>query len=316
MASLRKACSNCTASKRKCVVQLPKCIRCAQRGLDCTYDLEPLSAPIAQPKRSNYLVWNPTSCETPGYCVMKTVTTRSSSIDPAICRPGCSDTMEFFVMGYQSVPDLVRAGKPATFVHPRLQTHGTRNHFDSLEDGRGVGCASFKRLIELDFEALPIREALSALQVLVIHLESSFSQEKISVQNYLNLLIEWTEILLASAQTRMPPAQSPWQAWLFGESVRRTIIMSYALAMGISSYKNGYCAYWLFLESLPFDRRPGLWMGESPQAWIAAAGAKLGEEVGEQLISFHEFAESLDRQGSFRVDTFMALVALVHNGVD
>lgn len=92
--------------------------------------------------------------------------------------------------------------------------------------------------------------------------------------------------------------------------------MAYALNMSVFGYKHGYCSNWLFLESLPFDARPGLWMAESPQAWIAAAHARRGEEVGEQLISYHEFGEAFRGQTpDFYGDVFLTLVVYAHNGL-
>ncbi|KAL4923094.1 Zn(II)2Cys6 transcription factor domain-containing protein [Aspergillus undulatus] len=318
MASLRKACRNCTASKRKCVVQLPKCTRCAQRGLECMYDLEPLGLPAAQPKMSSNHEWNPAFYNSPGYCLLKNVETRPSYIDPAVCEPGHEGTLELVRLGYQSVPDLVKSGKPATFVHPKLHLHGDYNHFDDVMETRnGVNYESFRRLIELDLNVIPIKEALTALQALLIYLSTSLLDNMpMNVEKCQDLLVNWAQALLASAQARSPPNQSPWQTWLFGESVRRTIIMSYGLAMSLSSFKQGYCSYWIFLESLPFDRRAGLWMAGSPQAWIAAAGAKSGQEVEEQLISFHEFAENVSGLKDFRGDSFLELVAFAHNGVE
>jgi hypothetical protein len=56
-------------------------------------------------------------------------------------------------------------------------------------------------------------------------------------------------------------------------------------------------------------------MAESPQAWIATARARTGEEVGERLSSFHEFAEDLDGSDhNFCGDLFLALLAFGHNG--
>lgn len=69
------------------------------------------------------------------------------------------------------------------------------------------------------------------------------------------------------------------------------------------------------MESLPFDERPGLWMAVTPQAWIAAAFVKFGEEVGEQLKSYHEFAENFYGQTpDFCGDGFLTLAAFAHNG--
>ncbi|KAL4911227.1 hypothetical protein BDW74DRAFT_6283 [Aspergillus multicolor] len=316
MTSLRKACRNCTASKRKCIIQVPKCTRCAQRGLQCTYDLEPLSAPVAQLKDTPQLTWNPWASEAPGYCLLRRIQTRPGNIDPAICRPGHESTLEVLRLGYQSVQSLLRSGKPALFVHSKLQLHGNHNYLEPLvKSETSLDYEGFMRLAKLDIGALPIKEALTALQALTIYL-ANFALDGQDVEGFLDLLVEWSQALLASAQTRMPLEHSPWQTWLFGESVRRTIVMSYALAMAINSFTNGYCTYWMFLESLPFDRRAGLWVAESPQAWIANAGVRHGEEVGEQLISFHEFGQSHHKPGDdFWGDSFLSLVAISHGSM-
>jgi hypothetical protein len=253
---------------------------------------------------------------------MKTFETRTAAtgIDPAYCRPGHSDASEVVSQGYLRVPDLIKAGKPALFVHPKLQLHSNYNHIAVFEQmGRsGVNHQNFLRLVQVDIKTAPMEEALPALQALIIYLATFFFLEQgdeSNVDQFLSLLSEWTQTLLESAQTGFPRGPSAWQEWLFAESVRRTIVMSYALTMGVNSYKYGYCSNWLFVESLPFDRRAGLWMAESPQAWIAAARAKTGEGVGEQLSSFHEFSMScIGTDLGFCGDEFLALVAVVHNG--
>ncbi|TVY26488.1 NmrA-like family domain-containing protein [Lachnellula hyalina] len=328
MTTLRKACGNCTASKRKCIIQLPQCTRCTQKGLECRYDLEPLSAPTGQAGQFPDFSFNPSNCDSPGYCIMKTLKFRASDIDPAICRPGHEDAFEVLRLGFRSVPVLARAGKPAVFLHPKLE-YSIDKHFAGLGemgDG-GVCCESFKRLVEMDVKTVPVKEALAALQALLVYLATFFfssqtEQENENAGRFLTVLSEWTQALLAAAPnaTKMPrKAQSPWQEWLLGESIRRTIIMSYVLSLALSGFQYGYCSNWLFVESLPFDRRAGLWMAESPQAWIAAAEARNGDEVGQQLNSLHEFAESLDGSPlvdpSFRGDVFLMLLVYAHNGV-
>lgn len=252
---------------------------------------------------------------------MKTLKFRTSDIDPAMCERGHEDALEVIRLGYQSVADLVSAGKPAVFVHPKLQLQGNYNHLPAFgETGKGgVSYESCMRLIQIDVKTVPIKEALTALQALLIYLATilfpSGQVEQTNADKFLDVLFEWTQTLLASAQTRMPRNQSPWQEWIFGESVRRTIIMSYLLSLALSGFKHGYCSNWLFVESLPFDRRAGLWMAESPQAWIAAAGARTSEEVGERLNSFHEFAEGLcGPDHTFCGDMFLGLLAFAHNG--
>ena len=92
--------------------------------------------------------------------------------------------------------------------------------------------------------------------------------------------------------------------------------MAYVLNLSVFSYKYGYCSNWLFMESLPFDARPGLWMADSPQSWLAVAHARFGEEVGERLNSYHEFSEALHGQmPDFGGDMFLTLIAFAHNGL-
>lgn len=326
MGSLRKACHSCTASKRKCVVQLPKCIRCAQKGLPCTYDLEPLnnvacSSVEEQPK----LTFNSSNCDSPGYCVFKTLAIRPPDIDPSICRPGHEDAFELVRLGFQGVPDMLKAHKPAIFVHPKLKYHGDINDHLGVFRKSGadaVNTQNFQSLLKLNIYTASLEERLAAVQSLLIYLAtflfSYIGTKGAHTLDSLNILSDWTQALFSSKErTSKHRDQSPWQSWLLGESIRRTIIMSYALTMAISSFEYGYCSNWLFLESLPFDNRAGLWMAESPQAWIAAAAAKTGEEVREKLSSFHEYSESLvGKEDDFHGDTFLRLLVNSHNGVN
>jgi hypothetical protein len=242
------------------------------------------------------------------------------NMDPAICRPGHQDTLEIIRFAYLSIPELVRAGRPASFFHPKLRLEGDYNHIAALVTAAegGVTFDSFTRLLRTNIKTAPIKEALTAVQALLIYLATflftSDETPQAKAENALSVLSEWTQNLLALAQSKMPLNLAPWQEWLYGESVRRTIIMSYALRLCYNSFKRGYCSDWLFVESLPFESRPGLWMADSPQAWIAAAHVKTGEEVGEKLNSVHEFAEIHDRTQGFCGDLFLKILAYVHNG--
>ena len=321
MATLRKTCENCTSAKRKCIVQLPKCARCTQRGLECRYDLEPLNTRAGLPEELPNFSWNPSNCDTSGYCVLKPLRFREPGLDPLICTPGHRDTLEFIQEGFLSGLNLVGAGKPTMFVHPGLQVQSGYNHLAALSwmGNGGMNCERLQRLVHMDVTTVPVTEGLTALQLLLFCLAALISSPDLSERTYadgcLDVLSKWTQTILTSVQAWKRRDLSPWQEWLFGESVRRTIIMSYALSMAVSGFKQGYCSGWLSLESLPFDGRPGLWMAESPQAWIAAARARTGKEVGEHLRSLHEFAESLDGDDlGFCGDMFLALLVSSHNG--
>ncbi|KAH8647180.1 hypothetical protein BX600DRAFT_518464 [Xylariales sp. PMI_506] len=323
MGTLRKACKNCTASKRKCLVQKPKCTRCSQKNLECVYDLEPLEKPPTEEEKLLAFGFNLSNHHSLGVCIIRTVKLLGPGIAPDICDPGRDNALEITRLGFGPVPDLVRNGKPALFVHPKLQLSGIHNYFTALveKEAKGVTCESFKCLTRINIKTVPSKEALTALQALLVHLAASiFSPdpaEQREAHESLSTLAEWTQHLLACADAGMPKSQSMWQNWLLGESVRRTVFMAYALNLSAVSYKHGYCSDWLFMESLPFDARPGLWMAESSKAWIAAAHVRLAGDVGERLSSYHEFAEAF-RGGStpdFCGDVFLTLLAYVHNGL-
>ena len=247
-----------------------------------------------------------------------------SAADPAIGKAGQSHTLDLIRRGYQAVPNMLREGIPATFVHPNLRPHNGSSNYMAPFVARGesgVIFDEFQRLLQLDFKTLLIHQALTALQALVVYVGffslSSSRAEKKAAEESLTTLSKWTESMLESVQCRSLFHQSIWQEWIFGESVRRTIFMSYGLSMALHCFKYGYCSNWLFLESLPFDKRPGLWMAQNPQAWIASAGVTTGADVGHALSSLHEFAEN--RRGADQGlcgDEFLLLAVTNHNGFE
>lgn len=320
MATIRKACRNCTLSKRKCTIQVPQCDRCSKKGLQCVYDLEPLKAPaIDIEKDPNAAPCTLNNIES-GYCVMKTLTSVTSST-PGVYKHEETDILDIMRVAVQSVHHLLWKRQPAMFIHSGLHIQGNYNHYEMLTENQagGVNHPSFKRLLKVDIETVPILEALTAVQALLIHMTvslfSSDPVERETAERFIDILSVWTQALLTCAQPKLPAGLSPWQTWLFGESVRRTILMSHGVALLFFSLKHGFCSNCLFFESLPLDRRLGLWLAESPQAWIAAAGVRLGKEVGERLSSLHEFANDLDMTSlDFSGDIFLTLIAIGHNG--
>jgi hypothetical protein len=73
------------------------------------------------------------------------------------------------------VLELIRARETASFVHPKLRLPGIYNHSTALvgRETTGVSCESFKRLIKIDINRPSLKETLTALQPLVIHLATS-----------------------------------------------------------------------------------------------------------------------------------------------
>jgi hypothetical protein len=229
-------------------------------------------------------------------------------------------------------------------------------HADTARKGGDwLGYEGLRRLLQLAFEDLDIYEQLTAVQALIVYISIFYHPSSVTPslnsttsrsassssppspsgnnpnadpQTALKTLSTWTSHLFTqTSNIQHSLSTTPWQSWLLAESLRRTIILSYGLSMTLASYHRGYCDGWLFVESLPFDSRPGLWMAMSPQAWIAAAGVKRGEDVaGKQwLESYHEYGQRIreawkggegegEGQMVYREDLFFMLMAFGHEG--
>ncbi|KAM0541342.1 hypothetical protein ACHAPJ_013290 [Fusarium lateritium] len=80
-----------------------------------------------------------------------------------------------------------------------------------------------------------------------------------------------THRLWQHAPIQLPSTLSPWQAWLFSENVRRTIMVCNILLGVYSCLRRGYTMHSLCIEALPFDIRTQLWDADSERAWENAA---------------------------------------------
>ena len=139
------------------MVQRPKCARCSQKNLECVYDLEPLNAPPTESEKLLAFGFNLSNCQSLGICLIRTLKLGAPDIDPVICAPGRENPLEITRLGFDTVPELIRATKPASFVHPKLQLPGIYNHFAVLmeQEGKGVSYDSFKRLTKIDIKTVP-----------------------------------------------------------------------------------------------------------------------------------------------------------------
>ncbi|KAF4964886.1 hypothetical protein FSARC_7231 [Fusarium sarcochroum] len=80
-----------------------------------------------------------------------------------------------------------------------------------------------------------------------------------------------THRLWQHAPIQLPSTLSPWQAWLFSENVRRTIMVCNILLGVYSSLKRGYTIHPLCIEALPFDVRTRLWDADNETSWVNTA---------------------------------------------
>lgn len=192
------------------------------------YDLEPLQNPPSESEQLDAFGFSLENNDTLGVCIMRNIKIHSLHTDLAIVDPGHDNCVEFTRLGFGRVPDLIRAKKPAFFVHPKLRLPGVCNHFIPLVEGeaKGVKFASFKHLVRLEIKTVSLREALTAVQALLVHLAASFLShnpfEQEEAEDCISsFLSPWTQALLACVDAGIPKSTSPWQDWLLGESKLR-----------------------------------------------------------------------------------------------
>ncbi|ETN45626.1 uncharacterized protein HMPREF1541_09458 [Cyphellophora europaea CBS 101466] len=340
---LRKACVSCTKSKRRCIVQLPKCVRCASKNISCVFELQPLvkdnttAAAQALPDLAITTSANGPCCST--LCWLDLVSRPEfadriklvrmdhglmhlSPAHPAMEIQVDPETENYLMNELQRIPSLAAAGQINAFIHPKLRMKNVRDHVDViLAACRGDEQLehSFKDLVQTEVAKEDLEGLLAAVQslmlYLVIALNGPDSTNRAWGEGLLPLLKNWIEALLISAREKMPQHHSPWRSWILAESVRRTIIVGFVIGCAFQHVRLGYCVHKLFVESLPFDARPGLWVARSPQAWSASAGHSIGAKVGEQLTSFHDFALSYPHVSeSANHDPLQRIILVAHYG--
>lgn len=321
--SLRRACQNCTKAKRRCAVRLPSCERCSKKGLECSYNLEP----VLENKKPLEGYHGDDQDGGLSHCIIHALEALGSQRQyyRAIRMVGGRTSLEYLIRGLARIPDLARRGRPSPFTHPKLRFDNYHTLLAETIDrlthpsSQGLDDQKFKDILASDIISIPFDKALSTVQSLMlhllIHLFSPDPATQAKAESHFGTLSEKAQHLERLARDRVLRGLSPWQAWLQGESTRRTILTSYVLVCAHTSWRHGYCMHRLDFEAFPFDGRPGLWMAESAQAWIAAAGEVHGEMVGPRLVSFHEFGGenprmSWDPEG----DIFLDMMVVAHKG--
>ena len=126
---------------------------------------------------------------------------------------------------------------------------------------------------------------------------------------WLRLLGCWTCKLWEQAPNRLPASLSPWQAWLFAETVRRTILISYLIRGVYSEYKLGYCVHHLNVEALPFDGHTRLWEPKTATAWES-----LKPGLASSMVSLREYTNDYARGLTHPRGVFETLLLVSRHG--
>ncbi|PWY86762.1 hypothetical protein BO70DRAFT_422416 [Aspergillus heteromorphus CBS 117.55] len=325
--TLRRSCQACARGKRRCDQRLPRCSRCLTRRIDCEY----VNMPLMVTSSSDSGVSKAGQTFQP---TRKAPSTRPPSIRPALpleIAKGYPPTIiAFLVTGMQSYPCAFAQNLKTHFIHPdlwpsrstppspireihtlcKLHAQPTRTSSTLLPLLRQKS-SSFLRQINhsISFEEmLAIAQALLLAQCMLILAEDpsapSYS-EAIST-----MLFNLGQKLWQQAPTQLPRSLSPRKAWLFAESVRRTIIVGFILRSVYSLKKRNYSVRTPFVDSLPFDVRTALWDEDGDTDGWSVGGA----EPLDSMVSLHQYSSMMERGMVHGISDFGGLILAACKG--
>lgn len=347
----RKSCGACVKGKRRCDAKLPRCQRCAKKGIDCLYpginssisdtlipelDFPWLDALLKAPE-----AWNGQLAEqsqrirdtlAPDVEVLPLPDflpyegpTQTSLADPE---------MTFAVREFKTFPEKwVKEGK-APFIHPQLYAS---NMPRSLQDAYSA-CAIYSTKTEQNstvaFTVIESKanelirvtkttnwtplEVLAAVQSLlifqIIRLFDGDIRQRTLAEAAEPVLEQWTQDLRDRTEKEVVTTTTnaaSWRAWLFAESVRRTIAMSYTLKGMYTLVKNGYCTMGAAVTSLSFTAQRALWAASSMFEWSAAV-----RDNPPFWCQNMQFDSVLQEGKSWDVDDFGIVMMVMYKGRD
>jgi hypothetical protein len=196
----------------------------------------------------------------------------------------------------------------------------------------GVISAAADRLLN-DYSPVGLAawEQLAAVQALVLYqiirLFDGDIRQRADAERAIPTLQDWTRqlqgrihrigdpSLSADSIGRTPPATSlamdSWQNWVFAESLRRTVIVSYTLQGLYSFLKNGWQGEYHEFRKLSFYAQKALWIAPSEYYWQSAL-----KEYSALPIQFHSWDLDTSDAKPSDMDDLGMLVMVLMKGVD
>jgi hypothetical protein len=156
-------------------------------------------------------------------------------------------------------------------------------------------------------------DLLSSLQSLILYLLICLfdkdPQQRKFAEGHITTLNQWTRRLWEQAPSEISHKLSPWHAWAFAESVRRSIIISYLVRGVYHITKFGYHPHSMFVETLPFDRHTWLWEVSSAAVW-----SSLPRDASQSIVSYHEYTDDFANQLANPSYLFESLLLVMRYG--
>ncbi|KAL1965462.1 hypothetical protein VTN77DRAFT_5718 [Rasamsonia byssochlamydoides] len=336
--SLRRSCQGCVKVKRRCDLLFPQCTRCLKKGVPCQYVNVPLSGQ-ARTNNNNATESRVTKSSSGrhGHAAANSVVLHRSShstknaahtpfpvdhrLEVELPKTREPDIVQLIVNGMRNLPVSFAQKMQALFIHPRLyetslpppirEMHAICNL--CLADGKlnsselhSLVRQRIPHLLRAAKRSASYEELLACVQALIlaqcIRLSEADGNER-SFQTANDTLLEFARKLWQQAPYQLPSSMSPWRAWIFAESVRRTIIISHVLYATFSFLQQGYANRTPFVDALPFDVRTWLWSIESEEAWMEASA-----NGSFPMVSLYEYTSMLEAGKALGSSPFEKLI--------
>lgn len=327
--TLRRSCSACARGKKRCDLLLPTCSRCQLKALRCAYVNEPArpdnatksERPLEQVAPKPLATVDEHQGDVSGCLPDQTVVALLRYSGPTTVRPSFygvpltldAQTAEYIVMHLASLPAMFANRGTTPFINLVVYGQGLP---ESIEDIWSVcisassGSSSNKfltaRMLDTKTNKI-IRSAkanisyahlLAAVQGLImatiirLFVYNDMKEDGNGLQDdaLLDMLSNLTFRLWQQAPPHLSTNINPCQAWLFAESVRRTILFSNILCMTCAVMRQGYFLHTPFIEALPFDIRTSLWNMLSSSYGEDNTGQQI-TNIGTKMVSYREYVD-------------------------
>ena len=237
------------------------------------------------------------------------------------------DIVRFLIDGMRMLPITFAQQMKTLFIHPEI--YGSSSHSALVQEIYTL-CKSYEshapspllihtlRRKSIDIHrqasrASSFEDLLICVQALILthcilafdDYENDFYSETTS-----NMLTGLAWRLWEQAPIQLPQVLSRKRAWLFAESVRRTIIIAYMLCSTYSLGKRSFSVRTPFVEALPFDVRTTLWDEPGDGEWEEA---DVSSPVA--MVSLREYSDMLASGCVHGVPYFGSLILAVCKGM-
>ena len=140
---------------------------------------------------------------------------------------------------------------------------------------------------------LELLQSLILLQIITLLYPITSQILRRQAESRMSLLASLTKKLFWSVPAYLPTPISPYQAWILGESVRRTIHVAHMVQGVYSVMSHGHFVLTAFVEALPLNQRSMIWDCDAQSHGLLDEGDH-NARLETDLISYRELVDKWD----------------------